>query len=72
MAFTQVQLDALDDAIASGALTVKYQDKTVTYRSLADMLRLRDLMAAELSGDDANRNIFGGVTTYVKYDKGMG
>lgn len=42
--FTQEALDALEEAIAHGALRVKYTDKEVTYRSLADMLQLRDLM----------------------------
>lgn len=46
--YSQAQLDALDEAIASGALTVKYADKEVTYRSLNDMLRIRELMAKSL------------------------
>ena len=48
MAFTQIQLTALENAIAQGALTVKYQDKTVTYRSLSEMLQLRETMKKEL------------------------
>jgi len=44
MAFTQAQLDALEDAIAQGVLEVSYSDKTVKYRSLDEMLRVRDLM----------------------------
>lgn len=49
MAFTLDQLNALDASIAQGALTVKYADKEVTYRSLTDMLKLRTLMATELN-----------------------
>jgi hypothetical protein len=48
MAFTQQQLDTLDAAIAQGALTVKYGDKEVTYRSLNDMIRTRNMMAQAL------------------------
>ncbi len=46
--FTQEQYEALNKAIAQGTLTVTYSDKTVTYRSLDEMLRIRNLMAADL------------------------
>ena len=46
MAYTQLDLDALDAAIGSGALTVEYADKKVTYRSLDDMYRIRASMVA--------------------------
>lgn len=49
MAFSQSQLDALEAAIAEGTLMVKYADKSVTYRSLAEMLRLRDVIIADLA-----------------------
>lgn len=49
MAFTIEQLIILDESIAQGALTVKYADKEVTYRSLSDMLQLRDLMQREIT-----------------------
>ena len=48
MAYTQAQLVALEAAIAEGALTVKYQDKQVTYRSLDEMIRLRNMMRREM------------------------
>jgi hypothetical protein len=48
MAYTLEQYNALVEAIATGALSIQYGGKTVTYRSLADMERLRDNMAAEL------------------------
>lgn len=48
MAFTQDQLTALDEAIALGSLTVKYADKEVTYRSLNEMLTIRDLIQRSL------------------------
>lgn len=40
MAYTQAQLDSLERAIAEGALVVKYEDRTITYRELGAMTRL--------------------------------
>lgn len=72
MAFTQTQLDALNSAIAEGALTVKYQDKSVTYRSLDEMLRLRELMYREINDSDAApSSAFGGIRRTVAYDNGL-
>ena len=51
MAYTQAQLDAIDAAIVDGVLTVKYQDKLTTYRSLDELLRIRRLIAGELNPD---------------------
>ena len=48
MAYTLDQLQTLQAAIASGANTVKYGDKTVIYNSLTDMLRAESIMKAEL------------------------
>ena len=50
MAFTQSQLDALDEAIAGGVLTVRTADgKLVTYQSMADLLKARDLVSSSLA-----------------------
>jgi len=46
--FTQAHLDALNTAIASGELTVRYGDTTVTYRSLDELLRVRDMVKSDL------------------------
>ena len=46
--FTVEQYQALVSAVAQGALTVKYGDKEVTYRSLDEMIRVKALMEAEL------------------------
>ena len=46
MALTTADLDALDKAIASGALTVKYADGSmVTYDSMAGLLQRRAYVA---------------------------
>jgi hypothetical protein len=65
MAWTQAQLDALDEAIANGVLTVKYQDRTVTYRSLDEMLKLRETMRQELGLTE------GRVRLFAKHSKGI-
>lgn len=37
MAYTQTQLDALQAALASGELRVQFKDRTVEYRSIAEL-----------------------------------
>lgn len=58
MGFTREQLDILEAAIAQGALDVNYGDKRVTYRSLNEMLRTRDLLKKELglAGNSGTKN----------------
>lgn len=46
--YTQQQYNTLCAAIAQGITQVKYGDKEVTYRSLNEMLKLKNLMEAEL------------------------
>ncbi len=65
MAYTIDQLNALDAAIAEGALTVKYQDKLVTYRSLDEMIRIRKLMRDELGLNGTS-----GGRLYASFSKG--
>lgn len=48
MAYTLPQLAALEEAISSGAMSVSYEGKSVTYRSLDEMIRLRYAMRLEL------------------------
>lgn len=66
MAYTQQQLDALEAAIGDGASVVKYSDKTVEYRSLADMMKIRDMMRADL-GLSAAETTF----VYPTFSKGL-
>lgn len=63
MAFTQEQLDALETAIATGTTSVKYEDKVVTYRSLTEMLQLRDLIRRKLNSTNTKSYI---LTTHTK------
>lgn len=55
MADTQAQLDALDAAIASGVQTVTFNGRTVTYHSMADLLRARSMLAARLGTSQTSR-----------------
>lgn len=46
--FSITQLEAIESALASGELTVKYDGKEVTYRSLKELVSARDLIRGEL------------------------
>ena len=49
--FTTLDLEALETALAKGVKTVKYTDKEITYRSVDEMLKIRDLIRNCLGGD---------------------
>lgn len=55
MAFTQTDLDAVNTAIASGELTVSHNGRTVTYRSMDDLMKARSTIQAELAAATAGR-----------------
>lgn len=48
MAWTSADVEKLERAIASGKLTVRYQDRQVTYQSTDAMLRALKVMRAEV------------------------
>jgi hypothetical protein len=49
MAWTQAQLDAIEAAIAGGELTVHFGDRSVTYRSMDDLLKARAVIKDALA-----------------------
>lgn len=49
MAWVAEDLASIEAAIKSGELSVQYQDKKVTYRSLAELREARDLIESELA-----------------------
>ena len=51
-AFTQADLDALEQAIASGQLEVRIGDRKVVYRTLDEMLKIRTMMRSSLGLDN--------------------
>lgn len=66
MAFSQDDLDKIEQAIASGALEVRYKDKSVKYNSLSDLLKARDLIKRELGHVTAE-----GQRILPKFSKGL-
>lgn len=66
--FTVDQLNKLKKAISQGALTVEYADKKVTYRSLNEMIRIKQMIEAEINGGSDNCN--DGVS-YMEFNKGL-
>jgi len=65
MAWTIEQYNALNDAIAQGVTQVMYGNKMVIYRSMNEMLTLRNLMREELGLNKAPKKLF------AKYNKGL-
>jgi hypothetical protein len=65
MAFTSADLTAIEKAIASGVLVVKFSDRQVTYQSTADLFKVRDMIKNSIAGSTA------GVTrsTYASFTK---
>lgn len=55
MAYTTADLDALDKAIASGALSLELAGRKITYRSVDDLLKARDHVAGEIARATAPR-----------------
>lgn len=51
MAIMLEDLEALEEAIVKGIKVVRYVDKEVTYRSLDEMLRVRDMIRRKLGLD---------------------
>lgn len=67
MAFTQTDLDAINEAIASGALKVKYQDREVTYQTFDDLTKARNLILNEI---EPARKASGG-RRFAMFSKGL-
>lgn len=57
MALSQLDLDRLDAAIASQTLSVEFQGRRVTYRSMEELLTARQHVASQIAAaaDGANR-----------------
>ncbi len=49
MAWTQTDLDAIETAIAKGERLVRFNDRTVEYRSVAELLTARDAIKSDLT-----------------------
>lgn len=49
MAFTKDDLDNIKAAIASGELSVMVDGRQITYRSISDLIKAKQVIEAELS-----------------------
>jgi hypothetical protein len=63
--WTQADLDAIEKAIASGALSVRYADKSVTYRTLTEMNTIRDQIRRALGKTSKTQRV------YPSHSKGL-
>jgi len=70
VAYTQADLDAIEKAIKSGALTVEYQDRKIVYRNFDDMIRTRDLILNAVN--PASPNDTGRIFSGSRTSKGLG
>ena len=61
----QQQIDELDEAIASGALRIRYRDRDVTFRSEEKMKALLNEKRRELAGLSPTRR----ARTFTVYSK---
>ena len=55
MAYTQQQAEALREAMASGVLTVEYDGKRVTYRSVGEIREALAEVDAALAREEGRR-----------------
>ena len=53
--FTQGQLDTLETMIASGVLESEYDGRRIKYRSMAELIRARDLVKNGLASSAMTR-----------------
>lgn len=70
MSFTKDDVAALNEAIASGELTVVVDGKTITYRSVDQLLAAKRHICNELAGQAGKRrSAFSGFA--VQIDRGI-
>lgn len=72
-AFTYENLSILEKAIASGTKRVKYSDKEIEYRSMAEMIQAYNVMSSALKGSNKNKKtgFFGGRRKVARHSKGL-
>lgn len=65
MPFTQEQIDALKAQAATGVRTIQYQDRSVQYQSLEEMLAAIARMEAEIDSSSTS-----GRSTFATHSRG--
>ncbi len=63
------KISALEDALASGELTVESDGERVTYRSVSDLFKARDLFVT-LQANEAGAGSQRPATTLASFDPG--
>lgn len=58
MAYTQADLDAVREAIAKGERAVQFADRSVTYRSMDELLRAEERIVGALA-TERSKQTFG-------------
>jgi hypothetical protein len=66
MSFTAEDLAAIERALAEGTVRVRYADREVTYRSVDELVRLRNLIAGEIKSTGS-----GIAAHYPTFSKGL-
>lgn len=66
-------LNALEGAMVEGVKKVKYSDKEVEYRTISEMMEIRNFMRKCLGLDksSASKGLFGGRRINGRHDKGL-
>lgn len=65
MAFTSSDLDSINSAIGSGELTVTVAGRTVTYRSMSDLLKAKATIEGELAAQRTGGRVRTGYFTFT-------
>lgn len=73
VAVTDENLLLLEQALFEGVKKVKYSDKEIEYRSLDEMIKLRNMMKKELcqNSSKTKKGLFGGRRINAKHSKGL-
>lgn len=66
MEFTQANLATLNKAIASGRLAVECDGEKITYRSLNELLKARDLVKASLAAQSSTPRTRGSIASFSR------
>lgn len=69
--YTVELLMELEKSIAQGVQSVTHQDKTVVYRSLKEMLVLRNVIRRSLGLAGQGNGFFGGYKKVGRFDKDL-
>lgn len=70
MNFTQSDLKEIERAIASGRKKVKFNDSEIEYRSIEEMLKIRDLIKKSLENASSEPSSLFGNHIQMRYESG--